>query len=53
MLPDSGSRIDMSNSEMKYQMEHSNGKQSEATESDAGVRIEVGMGMKWRSAAWT
>ncbi len=29
---------------MKYQMEHSNGMQSEAVESGASVRIEVGMG---------
>ncbi len=38
---------------MKHQMGHSNGKQLEAMESDAGVRIEVEMGVKWSPAACT
>ncbi len=36
---------------MKYRMEHSNGKQLETMESDAGVRIEVGMSVKQSPAA--
>ncbi len=38
---------------MKYQMRHSNGKWSEATESGAGVKIEVGIGVKWSPVACT
>ncbi len=38
---------------MKYQMGLSNDKWSEATESDAGVRVEVGMCVKQSPAACT
>ncbi len=38
---------------MKYQMGCSNGKWSEAAESDASVRIEVGMSVKQSPVACT